>query len=48
MGRFEHLFQDEDLLMATPFHPHFKLSVVGYISPGLKEVIRWTLLLLLK
>jgi hypothetical protein len=39
-GRFEHLFQDEDLLMATALHPHFKLCIVGYISPGLKEVIR--------
>jgi len=39
-GRFEHMFQDEDLLMATALHPHFKLDIVGYISPGLKEVIR--------
>ncbi len=30
----------EDLLMATALHPYFKLGVVGYISPGLKEVIR--------
>jgi hypothetical protein len=39
-GRFEHMFQDEDLLMATALHPHFKLCIVGHISPGLKEVIR--------
>ena len=27
-GRFENMFQDEDLLMATALHPHFKLGVV--------------------
>jgi regulator of RNase E activity RraB len=39
-GRFEHLFQDMDLLMATALHPHFKLGVVGYLSEGLKDNIR--------
>jgi hypothetical protein len=39
-GRFEHMFQDEDLLMATALHPHFKLVVVGHICPDKKEVIR--------
>jgi hypothetical protein len=39
-GRFEHLFQDEDLLMATALHPHFKLGVVGFINRALKEDIR--------
>lgn len=35
-GRFEHLFQDMDLLKATALHPHFKLGVVGYLNEGLK------------
>ena len=39
-GRFEHLFQDEDLLIATALHPHFKLGVVGYLSGDLKVKIR--------
>ncbi|XP_076044807.1 uncharacterized protein LOC143027406 [Oratosquilla oratoria] len=39
-GRFEHLFQDKDLLMATALHPHFKLGVVGYLSGNLKDNIR--------
>jgi hypothetical protein len=38
-GRFAPMFQDEDLLMATALHPHFKLGVVGYIKPGFKEII---------
>ncbi|KAK4313174.1 hypothetical protein Pmani_015458 [Petrolisthes manimaculis] len=39
-GKFGHLFQDMDLLMATALHPHFKLGVVGYLSEGLKDNIR--------
>ncbi len=39
-GRFEHMFQDEDLLMATALHPHFKLDVVGHICSDKKQVIR--------
>ena len=39
-GRFEHLFKDEDLLMATVLHPHCKLGVVGYLSgESLKELV---------
>ncbi|KAK4322821.1 hypothetical protein Pmani_006307 [Petrolisthes manimaculis] len=39
-GKFGHLFQNMDLLMATALHPHFKLGVVGYLSEGLKDNIR--------
>jgi len=39
-GRFQHLFEDKDLLMATALHPHFKLGVVGYLSLRRKEEIK--------
>jgi len=39
-GRFDHMFQDEDLLLVTALHPHFKLGVIGFINSDLKEVIR--------
>jgi hypothetical protein len=39
-GRFQPLFEDMELLMATALHPHFKLAVVGYLNEGLKELIR--------
>lgn len=40
-GRFQHLFQDMELLMATALHPHFKLGVVGYLcGASLKERIK--------
>ncbi len=35
-GRFEHMFCDKDLLIATALHPRFKLCVVGYINLDLK------------
>jgi hypothetical protein len=39
-GRFKQYFEDEDLLMATALHPHFKLGVAGRISPDKKDDIR--------
>ena len=39
-GRFEKMFEDKDLLVATALHPHFKLSVVGYLNPALKGDIK--------
>jgi hypothetical protein len=39
-GRFQHLFEDKDLLMATALHPHFKLGVVGYMNIQKKEDIK--------
>ena len=43
--KFEHLFQDKELLIVTikqlALHPHFKLGVVDYLSGGSrKEHIR--------
>ena len=39
-GRFEKMFEDKDLLVATALNPHFKLSVVGYLNPALKGDIK--------
>ncbi len=39
-GRFEDLFGDTELLMATALHPQFKLGVVGYLNEGLKDYIK--------
>ena len=39
-GRFGHLFDNEDLLMAVALHPHFKFAVVQYLNPDLGETIK--------
>jgi hypothetical protein len=39
-GRFGHLFEDEDLLMAVALHPHYKLGVVEYLNPDLEDTIK--------
>jgi hypothetical protein len=39
-GRFQPLFQNDDLLKATALHPHFKLGVVGYLNAEKKDDIK--------
>jgi hypothetical protein len=39
-GRFQALFENENLLKATALHPHFKLGIVGYLNMEKKEGIR--------
>jgi hypothetical protein len=39
-GRFQRLFDNKDLLMATALHPHFKLGVVGYLNVEMKGDIK--------
>lgn len=39
-GRFGHLFEDEDLLMAVALHPHYKMNVVEYLNPALQDTIK--------
>jgi hypothetical protein len=39
-GRFQPLFEKEDLLKATALHPHFKLGVVGYLNAEKKDDIK--------
>lgn len=43
-GRFEHLFEDKDLLIATALHPQFKLGVVGYLNPQKKGEVKRAIL----
>lgn len=43
-GRFEHLFEDKDLLIATALHPQFKLGVVDYLNPQMKDEVKRTIL----
>jgi hypothetical protein len=43
-GRFQPLFENEALLMATALHPHFKLRVVRFLNMEKKEGIKQAIL----
>ena len=43
-GRFQHMFEDKDLLMATALHPQFKLQVAGFLNQAMKEDVKRAIL----
>ena len=39
-GRFQHYFENKDLLMATALHPHFRHLLIGYLNLEMKDEIK--------